>query len=213
MTNKKQSRCGYSLKHKSKDGTISTFKIKTVNGVTRARFYLTDIDAITTKFDNFESFKKIMITLIPTWDGTTYWIEYSQNNRFIKLPLVFKDQKLLTKLANENKGKEELKKEPWLNAYLKEFIIMVCEEKEKIKYLKQYKYIGPRLNTLLDEFENSKDVTKKMKAIEKIKNLLANYYIIRRLEIGKAAYNRKLEKYGTIDGNGEISKQKVMKKH
>ncbi len=217
MTNKKQSRRAYSLKHETKDGQILTFNKKEVNDGTSAKFNLTDIDAFTTEFDNFEHFKQVMSCVFPSWNGTKYWIECSQNSRLIKLPLVFKNQEILKKVSKENKGEENIKKDPWLNNYLNEFLLMVYSEKEKIAFLRNNKYIVPRLNTLLENLEKAEinnDSDNIRIVLSQIRNLLSKYYIIRKIEIGKDHYDRMYKKKKDINSfnQDEKIKEKTLSK-
>ena len=194
MTNKKPSRWGYILKHENKSGRIYTLNITNPNGIIHNTFALTDIDSITTQFDDFWEFKNTMESLFPEWDGTKYWIEYDSFKNPLKLPLVFKDQELLSKLSKENKGKEELETEKELQKYVKAFLFMIKIDKRQYRYLENYNYIIPRLKELVKEYiktEQEGNNTKINILKLRIERLMANYYVIRRIEIGKKAYSKR----------------------
>ena len=157
------------------------------------KFTLTEIDAITTDYDNPKQF----ITanrLNPACDKLS--ITYQAKNQTRYLMAVFSKDEFLKRLSHDNIGKYQVNQDYYFIKNAEKICLKIIRNKQLMKYLIDYNYISG--NPLKNDFENflysySGYRNEYNYALRRLLNKLGHYKTIRGLVVGIRNYEEMRE--------------------
>lgn len=189
----KKSKKLYTLKHNSVlDGVETVIPFIDVNGETKEKLTLTEIDSYTTLFENSFSLMDGLNTLGYNFFNSHFFIEYQYNHQRNKTELVYSDQETLRHFAINNQGQSTVKNDTFFNLYVYRLIEMAKEDPEMMRFLRKNNYISTWLKQNIEKYNVyiNTDVEAAHINITQIKNTLKDYKVIRDIEIGKKEYEK-----------------------
>lgn len=189
----------YKLVYRYEKGGAIKFVLNFENGISKSRFPLTILDAITSNFANDEELATALNKMVPKFYDGHFVIEYTKNKANLvdgALYLVYNDMTFLSELARENIGASKLPKSSVAH-YLRWFLDKVKEDSEFLEYLSENEFIDAHFKRLVSEylfyinsFEKDAEAMVWKVEVDLVKKLM-NYKVIRGIEIGRKHFELK----------------------